>query len=85
MLDLSTDHNGDKSEEPQLLVLIPAYNEELSVGDVIASVQEVLPDVPVVVVGFDVAATCQAACCLIMLLLKDYYVGFKVFVMAGGN
>jgi len=50
MLDLSTDHNGDKSEEPRLLVLIPAYNEELSVGDVIASVQEVLPDVPVVVV-----------------------------------
>lgn len=50
MLDLSTDHNGEKPEESRLLVLIPAYNEELSVGDVIASVRDVLPDTPIVVV-----------------------------------
>ena len=49
MLDLTTDRNGD-SGESRLLVLIPAYNEELSVGDVVKSVREVLPDVPVVVV-----------------------------------
>ena len=33
-----------------LLILIPAYNEEGAVGDVVREVHEVLPDVPVLVV-----------------------------------
>jgi glycosyltransferase involved in cell wall biosynthesis len=34
----------------KLLILIPAYNEEAAVGDVVRSVREVLPQVPILVV-----------------------------------
>lgn len=45
-----------------LLVIIPAYNEEGSVGDVVRSVRDVLPGIPVVVIDDgSLDATCQVA------------------------
>ena len=45
-----------------LVVIIPAYNEEGSVGEVVRSVRDVLPGVPVVVIDDgSLDATCQVA------------------------
>lgn len=45
-----------------LLVIIPAYNEEGSVGEVVRSVRDVLPGIPVVVIDDGSRdATCQVA------------------------
>ena len=38
------------SDSPQLLVLIPAFNEEAAIGHTVRTVREVLPDAPVFVI-----------------------------------
>src|ERR1700728_2128072 len=36
--------------EPKLMVIVPALNEAEAIGDVVRSVRDVLPDVPVLVI-----------------------------------
>jgi hypothetical protein len=53
MLDIPTivrSRGLSKTRNSSLLVLIPAYNEEQSVADVIQGVRETLPETPIVVV-----------------------------------
>jgi glycosyltransferase involved in cell wall biosynthesis len=48
--------------EPKLMVIVPAFNEEAAVGDVVRSVRAVLPDVPVLVIDdFSADATASVA------------------------
>ena len=70
---------------PQLLVLIPAYNEEGAIGQVVREVAEVLPGVPVLVVDdFSSDATLtRARDAGAKVLALPYHLGLGGCVQAG--